>query len=157
MFTAYFKADGQLVKCTPNLLPCHIHQDGPANASPRYWKPQSAADGTAESYFRGRRLKGKEVNIPEGYRGVVIKQGKNQRIPVKPTGDLPKDEDADADVSEMEEVGTLEELAEFDATMLWGHESVVELDHFLFKGTGEWIGFANSVGGLFFRSKRHQG
>ncbi|KAI4165416.1 MAG: hypothetical protein LQ342_000825 [Letrouitia transgressa] len=144
MFTAYFKADGQLVKCTPNLLPCHIHQDGPANASPRYWKPQSAADGTAESYFRGRRLKGKEVNIPEGYRGVVIKQGKNQRIPVKPTGDLPKDEDADADVSEMEEVGTLEELAEFDATMLWGHESVVELDHFLFKGTGEWIGFANS-------------
>ncbi|KAL9045304.1 MAG: hypothetical protein Q9214_001636, partial [Letrouitia sp. 1 TL-2023] len=127
------KPNGQLVKCTPNLLPCRIHQDGPVNASPRYWKPQFAADGTAESYFRGRRLKGKEANIPEGYRGVVIKQGKNQRIPVQPNGDLLQDEDAD--VSEMDEVGTLEELAEFDAMMLWGHETIVDLDDAFVKGT----------------------
>ncbi|KAI4209776.1 MAG: hypothetical protein LQ351_007306 [Letrouitia transgressa] len=149
------KPDGGLIKCTPNLLPCRIHQDGLVNASSRYWKPQSAADGTAESYFRGRRLKGKEAQIPEGYRGVVIKHGKNQKVPLKSNGDLQEDEDVD--VSEMEDVGTLEELAEFDSTMLWGHETAVDLDDAFVKGIEEWISFANSVGSLSVRSKRHQG
>ncbi len=27
------------VQCTPNLLPCCIHHDGPANVTRRYWNP----------------------------------------------------------------------------------------------------------------------
>jgi hypothetical protein len=72
-------------KCTPNLLPCKINHDGPVNASERYWKPEVEdgrnipemrdytlliiADGSRTAYFRGRKLEGKVIKVPEGYRG----------------------------------------------------------------------------------------
>ena len=33
------EAGGPVQKCTPNLLPCRIQQDGHAAAMPRYWAP----------------------------------------------------------------------------------------------------------------------
>ena len=34
------KAETVKSQCIPNLLPCRVHQDGPVNASPKYWNPQ---------------------------------------------------------------------------------------------------------------------
>ena len=28
-------------QCTPNLLPCRVHHDGPVEASTRYWAPEN--------------------------------------------------------------------------------------------------------------------
>ena len=39
----FTKAKDRLQKpCTPNILPCRIHRDGPVNASPRYWAPETS-------------------------------------------------------------------------------------------------------------------
>lgn len=37
-------------QCTPNLLPCRIHHNGPANASRRYWNPTVGA-GTRPYFY----------------------------------------------------------------------------------------------------------
>ncbi|KAF8545393.1 hypothetical protein BDD12DRAFT_811615, partial [Trichophaea hybrida] len=49
-----------------NLLPCRINYTGPTNATKNHWSP-SPSSSTA--YFRGRRLVGKDVELPKGYTG----------------------------------------------------------------------------------------
>jgi ribonuclease H2 subunit C len=71
--------------CIPHLLPCKVNHDGPVNASERYWKAEvgqgsydpyrwlnaifTSTDGKHTAYFRGRKLQGRSVKLPEGYRG----------------------------------------------------------------------------------------
>ena len=55
--------------CTPNILPCKIHHNGPVNASSRHWDPKTSHNGKEEAYFRGRRLQGHTVKLPDGYQG----------------------------------------------------------------------------------------
>ena len=64
------KSKFQPWKCSPNVLPCRINHDGPVNAAKRYWDPTTEADGTKTAYFRGRKLRGKTIQLPEGYRGL---------------------------------------------------------------------------------------
>ena len=74
-------------RCTPNILPCRIHHDGPIQLSDRYWAPSSDEQRTTQNkpyiftrnlmisetshtaHFRGRKLRGRRVAIPEGYQG----------------------------------------------------------------------------------------
>src|SRR5437763_1398465 len=78
-----------LEKCSPNVLPCRIHYDGPSKVTKRFWSPSletgkggrgtqsrfflhhadAAPDKTRTAYFRGRKLRGRPVNLPEGYEG----------------------------------------------------------------------------------------
>src|SRR5947207_1269662 len=82
-----------LEKCSPNVLPCRIHYDGPSKVTKRFWSPSLeignrttwrgedtqfrfflyhadvAPDKTRTAYFRGRKLRGRPVNLPEGYEG----------------------------------------------------------------------------------------
>ena len=60
-----------------HLLPCKIHHDGQARVS-EYFNPQQV-DGEGinakfEASYRGRRLAGKKVNLPEGVTGIVLRQ-----------------------------------------------------------------------------------
>lgn len=72
MFTIQRKT-GEDKKVLPNILPCRIHHDGPVDISERYWSPEVNAGEVCESvHFRGRRLKGRKVVLPEGYEGVYI-------------------------------------------------------------------------------------
>ena len=32
--------DERTKPCTPNLLPCKVHKDGPVDASPQHWAPE---------------------------------------------------------------------------------------------------------------------
>ena len=60
--------------CVANVLPCRIQHNGPVNATTRHWTPESSSDGqTNTAYFRGRKLNGKTVNLPEGYRGMFLR------------------------------------------------------------------------------------
>ena len=59
-----------LQRCSANLLPCRIHHDGPVDAHHRYWKSETSVDGTKTAYFRGRKLQGLSVKVPDGYQGI---------------------------------------------------------------------------------------
>jgi Ribonuclease H2 non-catalytic subunit (Ylr154p-like) len=81
-----------LDKCSPNVLPCRISYTGPSKVTKRFWSPSlekgtlhtprvkssfvhpcadSALDQTRTAYFRGRRLRGRVVKVPEGYEGTL--------------------------------------------------------------------------------------
>ncbi|TLD37747.1 ribonuclease H1 small subunit [Venturia nashicola] len=128
--------------CTPNLLPCKINHDGPVNASERYWKPETSADGSSSAYFRGRKLEGKSIKLPDGYRGAVLKTTNNV-LPVETSQDGDEDEDEDEDVSM--ETKEIEQLASFDEVMVWGHEATPASDDAYSKGLGEWVSFAEAM------------
>lgn len=136
-------------ECMPNLLPCRIHHDGPVNASERYWSPQTPQDGIPEAYFRGRKLKGRVVRIPEGYRGVVVKEEtEKERVDLQKNRERLRQREEDeneAEEEEEEEVKVLEEVGEFGEIMVWGHESVAEGDDTFVRGLEEWVGFAEAV------------
>ena len=131
--------------CTPNLLPCQIRNEGPVNASRRYWAPQSDENGTLEAYFRGRKLKGRELKVPAGYTGVVVReveeekpQSRRNEEPLRGTGSEEEEE-------EIEKPRLVEKAAEFEEIVVWGHDSVVDDDDAFVKGIEEWIGFAEAV------------
>lgn len=63
-------ANSRTKKCTPNVLPCRIHHSGPIKVHKRHWQPTtSESDGTCTSHFRGRRLRGRSIDVPVGYKG----------------------------------------------------------------------------------------
>lgn len=101
----------------------------------------SLADGKTSAYFRGRKLYGKKVNVPEGYRGIVVSS--TDRILPKPTAQTTDDGE---DGEEEPEVKVMEEQSDFDHIMVWGHESVPEdaADPYV-KGIDEWIAFSEQV------------
>jgi hypothetical protein len=87
---------------TANILPCKIQYNGPVNASRRHWAPEekeeeannnnndktddvdmtnntSTSTSTSTAYFRGRKLYGKTVHVPEGYRGKKEEERKKKK------------------------------------------------------------------------------
>lgn len=152
------KTKGHEGKCTPNVLPCRINHNGPVDASKRYWNPiqtpgkyihsqlnnfqltRRFVDEKTTAYFRGRKLHGKKVKVPEGYRGVVLSS--TDRILPKSASQTEDDEGAE----EEPEVKVMEEQSDFDEIMIWGHEAVPEdaADPYV-KGMDEWIGLSQQV------------
>ena len=114
-------------------------------------------DGTLEAYFRGRKLKGREVKVPEGYTGAILsKASPGNEAGEKVTKRLGRDgeefgEEENEEGEEKEGEGEeLLEVASFDKIVLWGHESLVEGDDAFVKGVEEWIGFAEAVSFAFW-------
>ncbi|XP_044304304.1 ribonuclease H2 subunit C [Varanus komodoensis] len=70
----------------PHLLPCAVHHDGAA-AVRRYFapaiRPADAPGAELSVSFRGRSLKGKEVQLPEGYVGLVLKEDASALSPLE--------------------------------------------------------------------------
>lgn len=144
---------------TANLLPCRIHHDGTIALSDRHWAPlqTSTAPASSESpnkeidtsssdeskltaHFRGRRLYGREVAIPAGYTGALIRVTKDE-MPKAPGSEGVDDED-------MEEETTFvaEQNASFEKIVVWRHEEVADgSDDRYIRGVEEWIGLAESV------------
>ncbi|KAK8931390.1 hypothetical protein KSP39_PZI016789 [Platanthera zijinensis] len=92
-----------------HLLPCVIKQNGVCPVS-HYFKPRKsdivADDLTVEeAFFRGRKLLGVTVPIPDGYRGYVLEKkkiGKGMNL----------------------EENSWESLAEFQNLTYWNHDSL---------------------------------
>lgn len=155
-------------KCTPNVLPCRVNHNGAVNASKRYWNPTTQpgiyisspfphprgllllltytnSDGKSISYFRGRKLYGKNLKLSSHYRGVVLST--TGRILPQPKSNDPVATDDDGDEQEESpEVKIMEEQASFEEIVVWGHESLPEgsVDPYV-RGMEEWIGFAELV------------
>lgn len=109
-------------------------------------------DGNPETYFRGRKLEGRGVKLPEGYRGVVVKDtvkevGSSEQKSNVERLSRRNQEDGDEDEEEEEEsVEVMEEVGEFEEVVVWGHERTVGSDDELVKGVEEWISLAEAVG-----------
>ncbi|KAK4647285.1 uncharacterized protein QC761_124030 [Podospora bellae-mahoneyi] len=126
-------------RTTAHLLPCKIHHTGPVGPIQSFWDPQtSTSTGIKEAYFRGRKLRGKPVALPEGYKGVVA------------ISSLP-DQNGEADVIDLEKDshGKLEVQAEFDEVVVWGHESLADAaaDGYV-RSLEEWVGVAAAIHSL---------
>lgn len=92
-------------------------------------------DGTRTAYFRGRKLAGKAVKLPEGYRGVVVEKQ-------PPKSDLPGQDD---DGEEQLPLGSLETKAEFEEVVVWGHETTTDGGSDPYARVDEWIGLAETI------------
>ncbi len=102
-------------------------------------------DGKSTAYFRGRKLCGQTVRLPEGYRGAVVerhepKMGKSGQQ------DEPEPEVIDVDAEDQVDMGTIESKAEFDEFVVWGHETMADAgtDHYV-RSVQEWLTLADQV------------
>lgn len=94
-------------------------------------------DGTNVAYFRGRKLHGKTVPLPEQCRGVVVERKANEQQPEQGDGD----ED-----SAVVEVGTMQVTADFDEMVVWGHEAVADAaGDPCVRSIEEWLQVADKV------------
>jgi ribonuclease H2 subunit C len=155
---------------TANLLPCRIHHDGPISLSDHHWSPlnepatTSTSSETAKNtiteetkdeacsspstkltaYFRGRRLLGRSIAIPEGYNGSVLRITKD--VLQKPGPPVICGEEDDHEEEEEITTYVAEEQSKFDKIIVWGHEVVAdEAEDQYIRGVEEWIGFAESI------------
>lgn len=99
-------------------------------------------DGTKTTYFRGRKLYGKSLKVPEGYRGIIVEKQEATK-PQAPRHDEPETVDLEDDVP----IGALKTRAGFDEMIVWGHESIAEAssDPYV-RGVDEWMALAQQVG-----------
>ena len=148
------KQDKTARKVTPNLIPCSTKHSGPINAEKRYWAPSKSTNNeTSTAYFRGRKLQGKSLKLLSDYQGVVLEKTDQpfQQQPKIPTVEqlrrLEEGDNDEMDVVEEEpvEVKVMEQIAEFDEVVVWGHEMLPEDDDIYVRGAREWIGFAEAV------------
>ena len=167
-----FQATQKATTIIPNILPCRISHNGPVDASKRYWDPMvDGADSTRSSsdpttsreapnqtvYFRGRKLTGRVVDVPKGYRGVIVQKTDkvlpapheaatvNANIPSKVSEEDDQDEERDED-EPLQEVKVMDEIGDFKKIMVWGHESLpVETEDPYLRGLQEWMNFSSAV------------
>ncbi|EED21965.1 conserved hypothetical protein [Talaromyces stipitatus ATCC 10500] len=123
--------------CTPNILPCRIHYDGPIDTSKRHWHAiNDEKEDKQTAYFRGRKLQGRTVQLPEAYQGVVAFPTDRMVPAANREGAVPE-----------EPVKILESQATFDQFVVWGHENLPAADDTFVKGVNEWIKLAEAMHG----------
>ncbi|KAL1955296.1 hypothetical protein VTO42DRAFT_8828 [Malbranchea cinnamomea] len=150
---------------TPNILPCRIQHDGPVPVSRRYWNPiqDEGNEDQATAYFRGRKLRGTRVRIPEGYCGLIAttsttklqKQSvqTNRQISMPPIDvaesnwvvDDQEEEEDKYDEEQESETTLLDTHGKFTHIQIWKHEKLPGPDDVFAKGLNEWIRFAETI------------
>uniref|UniRef100_A0A1D1Y2V9 Ribonuclease H2 subunit C n=1 Tax=Anthurium amnicola TaxID=1678845 RepID=A0A1D1Y2V9_9ARAE len=115
-----------------HLLPCCVKHDGPGPVS-HYFKPKQTgimSDGLSveEAFFRGRKLQGATIPLPDGYCGYVLSKEGNLGI----GGDL--EGNPDRWVSR----------AEFRSMTYWNHDSLPSQDDPLVR-CFHWFSVANAL------------
>ncbi|KAF5661828.1 ribonuclease H2 subunit C [Fusarium heterosporum] len=136
------KPDENKSKAVANILPCRIHHDGPIDSASTYWTPTVADDGTKLAYFRGRKLQGKVVKLPEQCRGVVVERVSEE----DPEATVEEPIEVDNEEEEEEKIGSMQITAEFNEIVVWGHETVADAsaDPYV-RGIEEWLQVADQI------------
>lgn len=157
------KENGDTPKVTANLLPCRIQHSGSIDPIQPFWNPEDASgmslcethdarrtttqritvhtDGSKTAYFRGRKLKGSAIGLPETCRGVVLERKADELHQ-----DHARGGDDDDDMVPLESVGTMEVAAEFDQVVVWSHEEIpnATADPYV-RNLQEWLSVADKV------------
>ncbi|PHH92096.1 hypothetical protein CDD83_8947 [Cordyceps sp. RAO-2017] len=132
-------ADGRasrLPKTIPNLLPCRIHHTGSVDPVPQYWATSQLQGGSVViAHFRGRKLHGRTMTLPEQYEGTVL-----QRKPVEQRQDQ-REEPADSPKTKIMQV-----TSHFDQMIVWNHgPSTDSVTDAYIRAIGEWQQMADKV------------
>ncbi|WQF80491.1 Putative ribonuclease H2, subunit C [Colletotrichum destructivum] len=130
---------GRTKKAVANLLPCRIHHDGPVGDANYFWNPDQSEEGKPVAYFRGRKLHGTTVKLPEQYRGIVME--KSDKVEIQQL-----EGEAEEAQGDLVELGTMDVKAEFDEMVIWGHESSADAasDPYV-RSIEEWLAAAESI------------
>ncbi|KAM7190750.1 putative dna replication licensing factor mcm6 protein [Rhypophila sp. PSN 637] len=128
---------------TPHLLPCRIHHDGSVEPVQSFWDPTVSEDGKHTAYFRGRKLDGKSVQLPDGYRGIIAAAAQDGAQIRRPEEENPIDLEQEGG---QPETGKLQVQAEFDEMIIWGHEATADAsaDPYV-RGMEEWLALADQI------------
>src|SRR5436853_6394789 len=78
------------------------------------------SDGTLVAYFRGRKLHGRKVTIPDKYIGVLLS---STELKLPKEAHPSQESEAEGD-EQPNETGVLLEHAQFDEFTVWGHEAL---------------------------------
>ncbi|KAF6825470.1 ribonuclease H1/H2 small subunit [Colletotrichum plurivorum] len=127
-------------KAVANLLPCRIHHDGPVGETESFWEPKTEVDGKHVAYFRGRKLHGKTVKLPENYTGVVVEKS-DKKIETR----RPEDDEDMEDAEPQPELGAMDVKAEFDEIVIWGHEATADSSDPYVRSIEEWLTVAEQI------------
>ncbi|OAA68326.1 ribonuclease h2, subunit c [Niveomyces insectorum RCEF 264] len=146
------KASGPPAQAKPHLLPCRIHHSGPVGPTEAFWEPKATEDGKTTAYFRGRKLHGHAVKVPNGYRGVVGARRESPREQARRSNQPEEVIDVDAGSDEQAaqqqqlDTGELVVLAEFGELVVWGHQNTADAttDPYV-RGINEWMALAEEV------------
>uniref|UniRef100_A0A3B3ZN68 Uncharacterized protein n=1 Tax=Periophthalmus magnuspinnatus TaxID=409849 RepID=A0A3B3ZN68_9GOBI len=65
---------GQAPRAPVHLMPCEIEHNGPARITEYFSATVKDCKHEQTVSFRGRGLKGQEVNCPQGYTGLILKE-----------------------------------------------------------------------------------
>ncbi|KAG0632949.1 ribonuclease H2 non-catalytic subunit-domain-containing protein [Tuber brumale] len=102
--------------------------------------------GTKVAHFRGRKLVGKAVSLPEGYSGHVLTV--TDEVP-KGAIERSKRNRPVEEGEEKREVKVFKGLANFDDVVVWGHDIAPEEGgEYVVKGMNEWIELASKIHGF---------
>ncbi|PHH60840.1 hypothetical protein CDD81_1137 [Ophiocordyceps australis] len=128
-------AEPSTLQALPNLLPCRIHHTGSMGPISEYWKPTQTKDESNVAYFRGRRLEGTAVSLPQHFDGVVV-QARAQRQPAA----------ANQSHESEPQPEKMQVTAYFDKVMVWCHGAGADktADPYL-RGINEWLQVAAQV------------
>ncbi|KAJ9162185.1 hypothetical protein NKR19_g1555 [Coniochaeta hoffmannii] len=130
-------------KTTAHLLPCRVHYDGPVEPAQSYWSPIRKEDGTRIAYFRGRKLHGRAIKLPEGYQGVVVEKQSPQPVAAEPEQGVVDLEQESAE--ERVPLGNLKTRAEFEEFVVWGHEAMADATSDPYMRIEEWTQLAEQI------------
>ncbi|RDA92194.1 hypothetical protein CP533_5614 [Ophiocordyceps camponoti-saundersi (nom. inval.)] len=124
-------------KAVPNLLPCRVHHTGPVDpiAGLKLGASREEIHTSQVAYFRGRKLHGRSVAVPDNYQGVVVQRDKEKERKPSEGGE---DEEQRAQVK----TETLEVKARFDEVLVWTMEASTSTDTTTdeyVRGMEEWL------------------
>lgn len=126
--------------CIVNILPCRINHDGITKVTKRHWVASSEADGTKTAHFRGRRLRGRRIALPDQYRGIVLKA--TNKIIIEPSP-MVSEEDEESEMPDP--IKIVDEVSSIQDMVIWGHDQVPASDNTFVRGVEEWITFAEAI------------
>ncbi|KAF4584229.1 ribonuclease H2 subunit C [Ophiocordyceps camponoti-floridani] len=131
-------------KAVPNLLPCRIRHTGPIDSVAGYWAPSSPKqDEPRVAYFRGRKLHGRAVAVPDRYEGVVVRREAGDRK--RKHSQLCGEDEDDGAVAAEPETETLRVTARFDEVLVWAHEATMDSTDEYVRGVEEWLQVADKI------------
>ncbi|RYP72050.1 hypothetical protein DL769_004537 [Monosporascus sp. CRB-8-3] len=144
MFTAPSELSAEK-KAQAHLLPCRVHHDGNVDPVESFWSPREDQDGQRTAYFRGRKLHGKAMKLPEGYYGSVVEKGE-PKPEERSREEMAEDVELQQEQYDPIEVGAMRGKSTFDEVVVWGHEATADssVDPYV-RSIEEWISFAEQI------------
>lgn len=115
-----------------HVLPCKIHYTGECKVSEYF----DVDEENKTVHFRGRFLQGRELTLPEKYKGYVLEE-------TTPNIDSHSDEDDDNEQQPM--TRNVETIEQFNKINVWGHEQRVPCNSDPWLALADWVQVASTL------------